>query len=459
MRQSGIIATLSACVHVTDAFVPPIIPSHKSLSQHKQPHFFSDTANILHQGKIIDAEFLLDDDDNDASNYPNSYKTAIKNAADMSLVEYSQNQDRDWKSMPVAFCDTESNTYIDCNLAFYVKDPVDAEVEYALGVPCEIPIVVALECDEDEGDGAVAEKNKDLVVVSNRGWREQDALTNFSKVIPINPDEGSGDADVNGLNLSEQEKEEIFQMAAHALMEEFGPNIRLKKTPRVLTLEGDLEGVIGDWKDILLGVGGKKRKVGKKTISDKMDLEDAISIIKDDDDDDDDGEDYFDQIMRRDFGPDYMKLLDDDDGDSDEIDEEILKIFELDDVSDGLDGDLTEMLQFLNDNDNDNNGESNGRSSSINDNDDLLQQLKPSAALNILTFIGPNDREYSILRPLRSILLVGKEDPDDFTRRMLLTDEEMKNILPRLERSCRDDLEKSGFFLASSGDGNYDDRE
>mmetsp|Transcript_15765 Transcript_15765/g.29925 ORF Transcript_15765/g.29925 Transcript_15765/m.29925 type:complete len:452 (-) Transcript_15765:8-1363(-) len=185
----------------------------------------------------------------------------------------------------------------------------------------------------------------------------------------------------------------------------------------------------------------------------------SSSSSSDDDDDDDDGEDYFDQIMRRDFGPDYMKLLDDDDGDSDEIDEEILKIFELDDVSDGLDGDLTEMLQFLNDNDNDNNGESNGRSSSINDNDDLLQQLKPSAALNILTFIGPNDREYSILRPLRSILLVGKEDPDDFTRRMLLTDEEMKNILPRLERSCRDDLEKSGFFLASSGDGNYDDRE
>ncbi|KAL7461933.1 hypothetical protein ACHAXS_002342 [Conticribra weissflogii] len=448
MRQSGIVATLLSSIHVSDAFIPPIIPSQKSSCPLKQSHFFSRIVSILNQGKIIDAEFVLDDDENDANNYQRSYNTAIKNAADMSLIEYSQNQDRDWKSMPVAFCDTESNTYIDCNLAFYVKDPLNSGVEYALGVPCEIPIVVALECDEDDGDDAVAGKNKDLVLVNNQGWREEDMLTNLSKVIPINPDESIGGSD--GLNLSEQEKEEIFQMAAHALMEEFGPNIRLKKTPRVLTLEGDLEGVIGDWKDVLLGVGGKKRKIGKTTISDEMDLDEAMSIIEDDDEGDEDGEDYFDQIMRRDFGPDYMNLLDDSDGDDDEIDEEILKIFEMDDESDDDDDDLTEMLRFLNDNEDDKDGKSSGASSSINDNDDLLQQLRPSAALNILTFVGPNDREYSILRPLRPILLVGKEDTEDFTRRMLLTNEEMKKVLPRLERSCRDDLETAGFFLATS---------
>jgi hypothetical protein len=46
------------------------------------------------------------------------------------------------------------------------------------------------------------------------------------------------------------------------------------------------------------------------------------------------------------------------------------------------------------------------------------------------------------------MLLLGKEDPVDYTRRILLTDEEMAEVLPRLVSACREGLEKAGFFLA-----------
>lgn len=330
----------------------------------------------------------------------------------MSLIEYSQKQDTDWKSMPVAFCDTVSNTYIDCNLAFYVKDPLGQNgqgAEYSLGVPCEVPIVVALEIDDSE-DGSDDDANADDTTV-----------TNLSKVIPINPENTDED------NISEDEKNEIFQMAARALMEEFGSDIRLKKTPRVLTIEGNLEDVIGDWKEVLLG---------NVVDSDKMSFDDALNMF--DDDNSDDGEDYFDKIMRRDLGPDYMKLAEEEGGDDEEIDEELLKLFDSDSLN--KDGDISNILDFLRKSDDSNNID--------DDFGTLVQQLKPSAALRLLNFMTEDGKEYTILRPVRPMLLLGKEDPDDYTRRILLTDEEMAEVLPRLESVCSEALEKAGFFLA-----------
>jgi len=306
--------------------------------------------------------------------------------------------------MPIAFCDTESNSYIDCNLAFYAKDPLgdnNEGAEYALGVPCEVPIVVALELEDEDAPT----EGQDATVI------------NLTKVIPINPDDNT--------EMNNEEKEEIFQMAARALMDEFGPTIRLKKTPRVLTMDGDLDAAIGDWREVLLGsMGGTK---------DKVSFEEALDAF--DEDDEDDEEDFFDTIMKRDLGPDYMDLVDDDD----EMDEALLKLFD----ADGLDGDLTELMDDID------TKENTVKDSSY---EQLVQRLQPSAALKLLNFLGPGGKEYTILRPLRPILLVGKEDPDDYTRRILLSEEERNEILPRLESACRVELEKAGFFLAGSGD-------
>ena len=324
--------------------------------------------------------------------------------------------------MPVAFCDNDSNTYIDCNLAFYVKDPFGDDengAEYALGVPCDVPIVVALEEEDNDNERSSAGSS-------------EDAVTNLLKVLPINPDDDNSSGGGGAVIMKDEEKEEIFQMAARALMDDFGPQIRLKKTPRTLTMEGDLEALIGDWKEVLLGAvseGGSK---------DTVTFEEALAA--DEEGEDDNEEDFFDTIMKRDLGPDYMKLVDDDD--EDEIDGELLKMFSADDLDEDLD-DLMDDISTK---------EDKIKQGSY---EELVQRLQPSAALKLLNFLGPGGKEYTILRPLRPILLVGKEDPDDFTRRILLSEEEREIILPRLENACREGLEEAGYFL--SGSNNEDD--
>ena len=390
----------------------------------------------LHLSKIIDAEVIPDDE-------PTSSTTQEEQYASLNLIEYSQNQDVDWKTMPIAFCDTLSNTYIDCNLAFYVKDRGGGsgdDVEYALGVPTEIPIVVALELENNGSNGGGSSSR------SSTNNNQGGGVVNLSKVLPINPDDESisssssndhhdDDDDNNSNILKEEEKEEIFQLAARAIMNEYGKSIRMKKTPRVLTLEGNLDDLIGDWKDVLLGSNGSSGKENNN-----MSIDDALDIF---DEDDDDEEDFFDKVMKRDLGENYMSLLDNDDDDNTGIsDEELLKLFDNSVEEDG-DDDLNALLDDIETN------ESKFKDTTY---DQLVQQLQPSAALKLLNFVGPDNKEYTILRPLRPILLIGKEDPDDYTRRILLTEEERNAILPRLERSCREGLEEAGFFLAGSGD-------
>jgi len=339
------------------------------------------------QSKIIDAEVIPDDNiekDNESLDQA------------MSLIEYSQNQDKDWKSMPVAFCCVSSNTYIDCNLAFYVKDPqgdVSEGAEYALGVPCEVPIVIALELEDDP--------------VKNQG--QQDNI-DLSTVIPLSPD-GSDDT-----GLSEEDKEVVFQLAARALKDEYGSSIRLKKTPRVLTVEGDIDAIIGDWKEVLQGnVSGNRMN--------NFTVDDALETYDEDDDDD-----FFDTIMRRDLGEDYMDRAEDDGDDTGiELDEELLKLFD----SEEIDVDLDELIAQIDTKENEIKEDSY---------EELVQTLSPSASLKLINFPGPGGNEYAIMKPLRPILLVAKEDPTDYTRRILLNNEERDTILPRLERACRKSL-------------------
>ncbi|KAL7533612.1 hypothetical protein ACHAWF_004559 [Thalassiosira exigua] len=363
--------------------------------------------HLAGSGRIIDAEVVPDDEASAGSSDDPA-------PPPQTLVEYSQNQDPDWKSMPVAFCDVASNTYVDCQLAFYVKDPLgdpDEGAEYALGVPCEVPIVVALEVDGDS-DGP-----------ADGGGEDGVGVINLSRVVPVEPDDGVG-------ILGDEEKEEVFQLAARALMDEFGSKIRLKKTPRVLTIEGDLDASIGDWKEVLLGSAGSG-------MDSEVGIDQALNAFEDEDEDDDD-DDFFDAIMKRDLGPDYMKLVEEDDGDS--MDEELLKLFDLE----GLDGeDLGQQLEEI---------DSKEKEIKGTTYDQLVQRLQPSAALRLLNFLGPGGKEYTILRPLRPILLVGKEDPDDYTRRILLSDEERVEVLPRLENACRKGVEEAGFFLAGSSE-------
>jgi len=403
-------AFVGASTLAATAFAPPSIAIQR-------PHHPMSTK--LHSKRIIDAEFL-DKDDSSASNDSSSPTSSTET---MSLIEYSQQGDTDWKSMPIAFCDTHSNTYIDCTLAFYVKDAETGE-EYALGVPCETPVVVALELDDLPS--ASTGSGEDI---------EEEILANLGTVLPINPDSYPSDNSNTGeYTISEEAKEEIFQIAAKSLMEEYGQNIRLKKTPRVLTVVGDLDSQIGDWKSVLINAGGAGSKMKRPT------MEEAVEIINQDEKS---GEDFFEYVMKRDLGEDYMSLLEEDE----DMDEDILKALEgLGENEGGVEeSDVDDFLEFMK-------GMTKDGVDAKNF-DEVLQRLKPSVALRLLSFIGPDgDNVYTILRPLRPLLLVGKEDPDDFTRRILLSEEEKREVLPKLETVCRQELEEAGFFLSGGSE-------
>jgi hypothetical protein len=216
------------------------------------------------RSKVLDAELILAA----AAAAANEVLPPVKEEElySTTLVKYSQNIDPDWKTMPVAFCDVRTNTYIDCNLVFYVKVPPSLSmgedgVEYALGVPCEIPIVVTLELEDDASADNADDKG----------------VANLYKVGPINPDdydfwEGSE------AMMHDEEKEEVFQLATRALIDEYGPVIRLKKTTRVLTIEGDMDCVVGNWREALLG-GGSKRDTMVE-----LSIDDALNVYDDEDD-------------------------------------------------------------------------------------------------------------------------------------------------------------------------------
>ena len=113
-------------------------------------------------------------------------------------------------------------------------------------------------------------------------------MLSLSRSMPIGPDDDGA--------MDYEHKKEIFHLAVRALADEFESDIRLKSTPRVLTIEGYLDKALGgDWREVLLG---KMSDEG-----DGVGIEEALSIVEEDDDD---KEDYFNKIMRRDLGNDYM---------------------------------------------------------------------------------------------------------------------------------------------------------
>jgi len=78
--------------------------------------------------------------------------------------------------------------------------------------------------------------------------------------------------------MCNKEKEEVFQLAARALIDKYGQAISLKKNPSVLTIEGDMDCVVGDWREALLG-GGSKRDTMVE-----LSIDNALNVYDDEDD-------------------------------------------------------------------------------------------------------------------------------------------------------------------------------
>lgn len=301
---------------------------------------------------IIDAEFVRDDEQVSDSG-GTSLSTTV---ADMVLDAAPE-----WKDIVVEFVSRTPSgnlNVIPCRMPFTVN--VDGEV-YSIGMPFEDAVAIL----EDNADGQLSSL--------------------------VDPDD-----DAN---------EEVFQLAATALTENMGNELRLRRTPRVLTVQGDLKAITG------------------KFLQEKQaEPVQAKALIKDEEDDDDA---FFDSFFRRELGEHYEDefAVANDDIDADEL----LDLFSVPGL--GTEGDNEEAIRGLIDeiaaDDHAGAGMTDRMVSIANDG---------AKALPLFPFTSPEGKSYAFVQFKDTPLLVGKEDPKiDKTQRLLLDSNESALLLPRIE--------------------------
>ena len=146
-------------------------------------------------GDVIDAEFVRDDDEQIGYSGGAPMSTTV---ADIALDAAPE-----WKDIVVEFVSRTPSgnlNVIPCRMPFTVN--IDGQV-YSIGMPFEECVAVL----EDDANGQLSSL--------------------------VDPDD-----DAN---------EEIFQLAATALTENMGNELRLRRTPRVLTVQGDLKAITGKY--------------------------------------------------------------------------------------------------------------------------------------------------------------------------------------------------------------------
>ena len=319
---------------------------------------------------IIDVEFSRDDDDKEEPDADN-------------LLEYSLNLDPEWKDIPIQFMDNESvgkNKYIDCNLAFMME--MDG-IEYSIAIPCETQVGIVC---EGSADG------------------------------------GAGDNDYFYLDPDEEENIEIMEIAAAQFAKEYGEELKIKRTPRTLTVEGDLKSITKDWSNLL----------DEQTIH-------IDTLLTENNNNEDDK--YIDSFFKRELGANYREefLLDDDD----EMDEEVkqfAKLFNVPGIGTETD-DLDGLEQMINEINSDIDFETAKEYQPSNNN-----MSDKNSGLRLLSFQGPDNKYYSLVQMLKPVILVGRnEDPTiESPKRILLTRDETDEIIPKLEADFKKELEAAG---------------
>jgi len=313
-------------------------------------------------GDIIDAEFVRDDDEINNSGGA-SISTTV---ADIALDAAPE-----WKDIVVEFVSkTPSGNLkvIPCRMPFTVN--VDGKV-YSIGMPFEDAVAIL----EDDANGQLSSL--------------------------VDPDD-----DAN---------EEVFQLAATALTENMGNELRLRKTPRVLTVQGNL-------KDI----------TGKYLQENQAEPVQASNLIKDQEEDDDA---FFDSFFRKELGEKYEEEFAVVNGDIDA--NELFDLFNVPGL--GTEEDNDEAIKGLLD---EIASDSQAGSAERAHRDRMVSIANDGAkVLPLFPFTSPEGKSYAFVQFKESPLLVGKEDPKiDKTQRLLLDSKEAALILPRVEDQLKEEL-------------------
>lgn len=375
-------AVFSPAVMVNRCFLPQGIPR-------------STTPTILHSSKkddVIDVEFEFQAPENTSIGTDNEQKKSYNNNVDAiddttpkSLLDAAyQMGDPALSSIPFEFIDSESTTrrYIECKIAFVVEKD---GITYSIGTPCDTQVAVLFEGDMTPKASTTAQESQ---------------MQYF-----IDPDE--------------DENLELFEKAAAAFKEEYGDTCEavFKRTPRTLTIEGDLDSITGDWRR--QGIMDQNQEEGD--ISEKI-LKDFSRI-----DDDADSDEFFDNFFKEKLGEGYREEVLGPNEEADKKAKEMMDLFSIPGVGTQKDDDkgIDEMLGDIF------NGEDLAKANKMEE--DGENQLVETG-LRLLGFTGPDGKAYSLVKLIEPMVIVAKEDPElGPDQKMLLTVEESNIVVPRLE--------------------------
>jgi len=234
---------------------------------------------------------------------------------------------------------------------------------------------------------------------------------------------------------------ELFKKAGETMQIWFGTNLVLRNTPKTLTVMGDLDRVC----DML-----REGKIPKQYL-DKEDDQDEIKSKDDDNqsvsrealkaimrqleienstEEEDDA--FFEATMRKHLGADFKESTNEAEALS-EADKELLALFEMDEsFYDLFDENVSKKVDELD----------------IDQEVTTLKQIMAQTGINAsdeavvaerLFAFEHEGRDYSLVRLVQPIILVGKEDFRNAGRQFLLSDIEAAQVMPTLAKLCQEE--------------------
>ncbi|CAJ1965335.1 unnamed protein product [Cylindrotheca closterium] len=318
-----------------------------------------------------------------------------------TLMDWSLDSgDPRWKETRIPWC--RGMEYIDGKLAFLTE--IDGET-YGIGMPFDHAVAIIQLTPKEEGKTLEDDKG--------------------ASVRYINPDKYE----------EEEDSQELMEIMAKEVQEKLGEDLILRKTPKVLTISGDLGKYTDNWEMNLMD-----EPTPVKDLMDGMD--DFVNSVFREEKKTGDTVDEFDiaedkemaeflSFMRSELGDEeFEKTMNEE---MSEEDKELAKLFnfELDetDFAENLEEETKnlkeEALSFHPDSD--------------------------GVALKLIGFeFGDRSKSFQLVKLLQPFPLVGKkiqESVESGFRFELLTPQEEEVLIPKLQAACQEDLKKAGLSL------------
>jgi hypothetical protein len=298
-------------------------------------------------------------------------------------------------------------SFIPCRIAYIINYN---NVEYVLGTPVDKQVAIFVEdlnsntayfIDSDEDD------NMEIMERAASVFEQQYKYVSLSDDDEDEEDEYDSDDDNHNYDGNTMNKRGTQKLS-----------IRFKRTPRTLTVEGDLGMITGNWKED-----------GKRQFEEVKDV--ASDVLNDSNEHGDD--EFFDLFFSKELGSDYKeKAMANSDIDEEQV-QELMDLFNVPGLGTEKDDDEGIDSIFKDIRMDEKIAVENG-----------TESMGGSTALRLIGFGNENDdgKIYSLVQLLQPMILIAKTDSSlEFDEKMLLTQEEADEIVPILEKQFKDEFE------------------